>query len=74
MNIKKIQAMDLHIQKITHYAIYTDIFARIINEFTQGGDCNLKPDDMSNLVEFLSIYARRTRICIINMKNDWEYK
>lgn len=73
MNIRKAQAMDMHIQKIILYSIYVDCFARLINKLIENGDDNLKPTDLPNLTVLLSKFALRLRICCSNMEKDWEF-
>ena len=73
MNIRKAQAMDMHIQKIILYSIYVDCFARLINKLIENGDDNLKPTDLPNLTVLLSKFALRLIICCSNMEKDWEF-
>lgn len=73
MNINKIHAMDLHIERIAHYSLYADILMRILTELIGDGGNNIQPSDIPNLAELLYKYVHRMRICIINMKTDWEF-
>jgi len=73
MNTRKIQTMEMHIQRIIFYSIYVDCFARLINELIENGDENLKPSDLPNLSLMLSKFALRLRICCSKMGNDWEF-
>ena len=73
MNIKKMQAMEMHIKKITFYSVYVDCLSRIIQEFIENGDDNLKPTDLPNLAVLLSKLSYRLRLKIMKMVNDWEF-
>ena len=73
MNIRKIQTLDMHIQKILFYSIYVDCLSRLINELIENGDTNLKPTDLPNLSVLLSKFALRLEMCCSKLQNDWEF-
>ena len=73
MNIRKIQTLDMHIQKILFYSIYVDCLSRLINELIENGDDNLKPTDLPNLSVLLSKFALRLKMCCSKLQNDWEF-
>ena len=73
MNAQKIQKIDMYLKKISYYSVYADVLARILNEFTEKGHENLRTNDIPNLTELLTKYARRMRTCAINMKECWEF-
>jgi len=73
MNIKKEQKMTMYIEKIIWYSTYIDCFTRIINEFIENGDDNIKPCDIPNMMEFNANLASRLNNIILKMKADWEF-
>ena len=73
MNIKKEQKIDMYIRKIAWYSTYTECFTRVINEFIENGESNLKPCDVPNLMEFNTRLLCRLNRIIMNMKTDWEF-
>jgi len=73
MNTKKEQRMEMYIEKITRYSSYIDCFMRIINEFTENGDDNIKPCDVPKLIELNAVLTSRLYSMIIRMKTDWEF-
>ena len=73
MNIKKEQKMTMYIEKIIWYSTYIDCFTRIINEFIENGDDNIKPGDIPNMMEFNANLASRLNNIILKMKADWEF-
>ena len=73
MNIQKEQKMQMYIEKISWYSTYIDCFTRIINEFMENGDDNIKPYDIPNLMELNTALTYRLRYIIANMKSDWEF-
>ena len=54
MNIHKKQKIDMYMKKISYYSIYSDVLARILNEFTENGYENLRTNDIPNLTELLT--------------------
>ncbi len=73
MNIKKIQTMDMHIQKIIFYSTYVDCLSRLIQELIENGNSNLKPNDLPNLTALLSKFSLRLKVCCSKMERDWEF-
>lgn len=73
MNIKKEQKITMYIEKIIWYSTYIDCFTRIINEFIENGDDNIKPCDIPNMMEFNANLASRLNNIILKMKADWEF-
>lgn len=73
MNLKKIQAIDMHLESVLWYSNYVDCLTRIINEFIENGETNLNPNDIPNLVELLSKFSRRLHLKLMKMKADWEF-
>ena len=73
MNIKKEQKMDMYIEKISLYSTYIDCFMRIINEFIENGDDNIKPYDIPTLMELNAVLTYRLRNIVSKMKTDWEF-
>lgn len=73
MNTKKEQKMEMYIKKISWYSTYIDCFTRIINEFIENGDDNIKPYDIPNLMELNTILTYRLHNIIAKMKSDWEF-
>lgn len=74
MNIGKIQAMDMHIDRVVKYSIYVDCLVRIIRELKESGiEDDICPSDIPNLLCLLNKYAQRLRHCVFNMSRDWEF-
>ena len=73
MNNRKIQTIDMHIQKIIFYSTYVDCLSRLIQELIENGDSNLKPTDLPNLTVLLSKFALRLKVCCSKMECDWEF-
>ena len=73
MNIKKLQTMDMHIQRIIFYSTYVDCLSRLINELIENGDNNLRPSDLPNLSVLLTKFAYRLKYCCSKMYQDWEF-
>lgn len=73
MNIKKIQTIDMHIQKIIFYSTYVDCLSRLIHELIENGDDNLQPSDLPNLSVLLTKFAYRLKSCCSKMNKDWEF-
>ena len=73
MNIKKLQTMEMHIQRIIFYSTYVDCLSRLINELIENGDDNLEASDLPNLSVLLTKFACRLRFCCAKMNHDWEF-
>ena len=73
MNIKKIQTMEMHIQRITFYSTYVDCLSRLVNELIENGDDNLRPSDLPNLSVLLTKFAYRLKSCCSKMNQDLEF-
>ena len=73
MSIKKIQTMDMYLQKVALYSTYVDCLSMVIREFIENGDDNINPSDLPNLSVLLSKMSYRLRLNILNMKDSWEF-
>lgn len=73
MNIRKEQAIDMHMQKICLYIAYIDCLSRVINEFIENGASNIESDDLPNLSEMLTKLCTRLKKIIYKMNTDWEF-
>ena len=73
MNTQKEQKMQIYIEKINKYSMYVDCFTRIINEFMENGDDNIKPYDIPNLMELNTKLTFRLHNIVSKMKSDWEF-
>lgn len=73
MNTQKEQKISMYIEKLVWYSTYIDCFMRIINEFIENGDSNIKPHDIPNLAEFNTKLTNRLHKLITNMHKDWEF-
>ena len=68
------QKMNLYMEKIANYSLYVDCLARVIDDYVENGDYNLKPCDIPNLCYCLEKLAYRLRCNIVEMKNIWEFR
>ena len=73
MYTKKEHAISMHLEKISYYACYVDCFTRIINEFIENGDENLKTADIPNLSNLSTKFARHLYKNVLNLKRDFEF-
>ena len=73
MKLEKIQVMDMHLKRISNYSSYIDSFTRILREFIENGDYNIKPIDTVNLAVLLEKYSHRLHLCVLNTLSDWEF-
>ena len=73
MNIRKLQAIDMHLDSLVWYSCYVDCLTRVLTEFIENGDSNLKPTDMPNLMELLAKFTHRMHKKLMQMKTDWEF-
>ena len=73
MNIKKIQAIDMHLKSLLWYSCYVDCLTRVITELTENGESNLKSHVIPNLMELLAKFTKRLHKKLMKMKTDWEF-
>lgn len=73
MEHRKIQIMNVHLKRISYYSSYIDSFTRILREFLENGDYNIKPIDTIHLAVLLEKYSHRLHLCILNTLSDWEF-
>ena len=73
MNIKKIQTIDMHLESLLWHSCYVDCLTRVLTEFIENGDSNLKASDIPNLMELLTKFAHRLHKKLMKMKSDWEF-
>jgi hypothetical protein len=60
-------------ERVAWYSCYVDVFARLICEFIENGDDNIKPTDLPNLSVILSKMAFRLHKNILDIKRDIEF-
>ena len=63
----------MHIQKIKWYSTYVDCLGRILNDYIQNGDYNIKPYDVPNLSVLLSKYMDLLYRNINCLAREWEF-
>ena len=73
MNKKQKRKLTKCMSKIIHYATYVDCFNRIINEMILNGESNFKSNDLPNISELTSIYARKLYKLSIEASSKLEF-
>ena len=73
MNIQKEQKIDMYLDRISIYSNYVSCLTRVIKEFVENGDSNLKPTDIAYLAYLLEIYTNILHSKIMKMKTSWEF-
>lgn len=73
MNSKKYNLLNMYIEKIKWYSMYVDCLGRILNDYIQNGDYNIKPCDVPNLSVLLSKYMDLLYSNINSLAREWEF-
>jgi len=73
MRIQKEQKMDMYFEKLSLYSNYVSCLSRVILEFIENGDSNLKPTDITYLANLLDTYSNMLHSKIMRMKTSWEF-
>ena len=63
----------MYLDKISLYSNYADCLSRILNDYIQNGDDNIKPTDISNLAELLTKLSSRLNYNVNCLKQEWEF-
>ena len=70
MKPEKMQVINTHLKRIANYSSSVDSFTRIMREFIENGDYNLKPIDTVRIAVLLEKYSHRLHLCILNTIHD----
>lgn len=74
MNAGKIEAIDMHIDRIVKYIDYTECLMKILYEFIE----NIENEEIRKyklyyLALIIYKYIKYLKMCIYNMHIDWEF-
>jgi len=74
MNKRKEDVLNMYLDKIIWYSTYVDCLSRVINEFIENGDDNLKSGDLANLSVLQTKLAYRLRLLSLRVDSMLEFE
>jgi len=73
MNIQKYQKMDMYLKNISIYSNYVNCLTRVIKDFIENENINIKHIDAVYIAEILENYTNELHTKIMSMKSSWEF-